>query len=69
MNLGVSLYLVLLFVALTPGVLLTLPKGGSRLTVAFVHGLVFAVLYHFTLKTVMRACGDMDMFQGMNPTC
>ena len=55
MNLAMSLYVALLFVALTPGVLLTLPKGGARLTVAVVHGLVFAVVYHLTNKAMLRA--------------
>jgi len=53
MNLFLSLYLAALFVALTPGVLLTLPKGGARLTVAVVHALVFAVIYHFTKNMVL----------------
>ena len=60
-----SLYLALLFVVLTPGVLLTLPKGGARITVALVHGLVFAVVYHFTYKTVWRMSMSMDGFQNM----
>jgi len=42
-----ALYIVLLFVALTPGVLLTLPKGGSKLKVALVHAVVFAVVHLF----------------------
>jgi len=41
-------FVVVLFVALTPGVLLRLPPGGSKLTVAVVHGVVFALVYHFT---------------------
>lgn len=41
-------FVVLLFVALTPGVLLRLPPRGSKLTVAAVHGVVFALVYHFT---------------------
>ena len=53
MNLFMSLYLAALCVALTPGVLLTLPKGGARLTVAVVHALVFAVVYHFTKNMVL----------------
>ena len=65
MNLATSLYLALLFVALTPGVLLSLPPGGSKLTVAVVHGLVFAVVYHFTHKAVWRATSHMDGFQNM----
>ena len=47
-----SLFVAALFVALTPGVLLTLPSKGSKLTVAVVHGLVFAVVYHLTRKAV-----------------
>jgi len=48
-----SLFVVLLFVLLTPGVLVTLPsKGSSKLTVAVVHGLVFALLYSLLHKTV-----------------
>ena len=54
MNLLVTLYVAVLFMALTPGVLLTLPKGGSKLVVAVVHGLVFALVYHFTNKLVLK---------------
>ena len=53
MDLYFSAYLMLLFVVLTPGVLLTLPKKGSKLTVAAVHGLVFVVLYYFTAPLVL----------------
>jgi len=41
-------FVVVLFVALTPGVLVRLPPGGSKLTVAAVHGVIFALVYHFT---------------------
>ena len=50
-----ALYIVLLFVALTPGVLLTLPKGGSKLKVALVHAVVFAVVLALTKGPVLRA--------------
>jgi hypothetical protein len=63
MNVFMSLYLAALFVALTPGVLLTLPKG-AKLTVAVVHGLVFAVIYNFTYRMVWRTSVTMDGFQG-----
>ena len=63
MNLYVTLYVALLFVVLTPGVLLTLPKGGSKIVVAAVHGLVFAVVYHFTNKLVWQLSVKMDGFQ------
>jgi len=59
MNLYMCLYLALLFVLLTPGVLLTLPPGGSKLTVAVVHGLVFVLVYHFTHRAVARATVNM----------
>ena len=35
-----------LFVLLTPGILVTLPKKASKYTVASVHGVIFAVLMH-----------------------
>ena len=58
-----SLYLVLLFVAFTPGVLVVLPKGGSRLTVAVVHGVLFALVWHFTHKMVWKATSSMSGFE------
>jgi len=54
MNLMMSLYVALLFVVLTPGLLLRLPPKGSLLMAAIVHGLVFALVYHFTHKMVWR---------------
>lgn len=35
----------LLFFVLTPGILLSLPPGGSKITVAATHALVFAVVH------------------------
>jgi hypothetical protein len=35
----------LLFFVLTPGVVLSLPPGGSKLTVAATHAVVFAVVH------------------------
>lgn len=67
MNLFLNLYLVSLFVALTPGVLFRLPKGGSKLTVAVVHAAVFALIYHLTYKMVWRATVTMSGFQSGPP--
>lgn len=39
-----------LFVVLTPGILLRLPQNGSKLTVAAVHGFVLAVIIILTHK-------------------
>lgn len=48
MNILFSLYLLVLFLVLTPGVLLSLPKNGSKFTVTAVHGGIFAVILYVT---------------------
>lgn len=47
-----SLYLAVLFVALTPGVLLSLPPKASKMTVVLTHAVVFTVIWHFTHRAV-----------------
>jgi hypothetical protein len=54
MSVLVSLYAAVLFFLLTPAILLRLPKNGSKFTVAAVHALVFALIFHFTHKLVWR---------------
>lgn len=66
MNVLMSLYVVVLFVLLTPGVVLSLPTGGNRITCAVVHGVLFAVAWHFTHKAVWRATSQLSGFQDMN---
>jgi hypothetical protein len=44
----------LVFAAFVPGVLVTLPPGGSRWTVLATHGALFAVLHHYALSMVFR---------------
>jgi len=46
------LYITALFVALTPGILLTIPPKGSHLVVAIVHALVFALILYLTCNQV-----------------
>lgn len=53
-NVGMTLFIVALFTVLTPGVLLSLPPGGSKLVKAGVHGLVFALVLHFSYQYVVR---------------
>jgi hypothetical protein len=55
LHLGMLLFLALLFFLLTPGVLLSLPSGGSLMAKAAVHAVVFALLYQLTHKMVWRA--------------
>ena len=57
-----TIYVALLFVILTPGVLVNLPPHSSKLTTAFVHGLIFAVLFHFTHKFVWRMLHGKNMY-------
>jgi len=40
-----NLVLGALFFVLVPGILVTLPRGGSKFTVAFVHAIVFVLAY------------------------
>jgi hypothetical protein len=53
-------FVALLFVALTPGVLVTLPPRSSKLVVAATHGLLFAVVYHFTRHAAARMLGGRE---------
>lgn len=52
-----SLYAAVLFFVLTPGVLLSLPPGGSRTTVALTHAVVFGLVWALTNKLVYRQFG------------
>lgn len=44
----------LVFIAFVPGVLVTLPKGGSRKMVLAVHGILFALTIHFVMRMYHR---------------
>lgn len=56
MKLSAAVMVAALFVALTPGVLLTLPKGGSKLTVAAVHSAVFVLVLCVVNNSLWRGC-------------
>jgi len=63
MNLVVAVYSAILFFVLSPGVLLRLPKNGSKFVVAGVHSLVFAVILYFTAHFVWRMSLRMEGFK------
>jgi len=64
------LYTVLLFVLLTPGILVRLPPSGNKWTVAFVHGLIYSLIYYFTHNFIMRLSSGLEGFQeGLGPGC
>jgi len=52
MHLMMTLFVAALFYVLTPGILLTLPKGGSKMMVAATHALIFAVVFGLVHKSV-----------------
>ena len=58
MNVVLLAYMVVLFVVLTPGVLVNLPPGGSKYVVLATHALIFAVVWQLTHKTVRRLTED-----------
>lgn len=56
MNIGMIIYIIILFVILTPGVLLTLPsKSGNKFVTAIVHGLIFAIIFELAHKQLMKS--------------
>jgi hypothetical protein len=48
------IYTALLFFVLTPGILLSLPPKGKKMTVAAVHALVFAFVFTISHKFIMK---------------
>ena len=48
----ISAFTALLFIALTPGILVTLPPKGKPIVVAVTHGILFALIYAVTCKAV-----------------
>jgi hypothetical protein len=53
------LYTALLFFLLTPGILITLPPKGNKMTVAAVHAIVFGIVWNFTHDIVWKATQSM----------
>lgn len=62
-----SLFVALLFYVLTPGILLSLPAGGSKKMVAATHAVVFALVYHLTNKTVSNYFYGYQGFANASP--
>ena len=54
-----NVFIAVLFYVLTPGVLLSLPTGGSLHVKAATHAVVFALVYHFTNKAVWKYLNTM----------
>jgi hypothetical protein len=54
MNLIMFLFLAVLAFALSPGVLVSLPPGGSKTVVSLTHALVLAAVYALVHKAVYK---------------
>jgi hypothetical protein len=54
-HLYMFLFSALLFFALTPGILLSLPPDSSKYVVALVHSIVFATVLSMAIKFGLRA--------------
>jgi hypothetical protein len=59
MNFIMFLFLVVLAFVLSPGILLSLPPGGSRKVVALTHAVVLALVYGLAHKMVYKQFGSM----------
>lgn len=46
-----SVFAALLFLLLTPGVVVTLPPRSSKLVTALTHAAIFGLVWHLTHKT------------------
>ena len=55
MNWIVTIYCAVLFFVLTPGILVSLPPKSGKMVVAATHAVIFALIFHFTHKTVWMA--------------
>ena len=58
-NFSSFIYLVFLFYMLSPNVLLRIPPNGSKHVVAFVHAVVFALVYYYTSGYVSGLLGTL----------
>ena len=72
MHIYMMLFTAALFFVLTPGILLTIPKGGPLWKQALVHGLVFAVICHLahnSFYTMLYGEGFDAQFNPMYKQC
>ena len=53
MDLIMFLFSAVLFFLLTPGILLSLPPGGSKMVVAATHAVVFGLVFSLSHKMLM----------------
>ena len=59
MDMFMAIYCAILFFVLSPGVLLRIPKNGSKFVVAGVHAVIFGVVAYFTCNFVSNLFRDV----------
>ena len=59
MNLIMFIVSAVLFFILTPGIILSLPPGGSKTLVALTHAVVFGLVWTLASKMLMGLAGSM----------
>ena len=59
MNLIMFIVSAVLFFILTPGIILSLPPGGSKTVVALTHAIVFGLVWTLASKMLMGLAGSM----------
>jgi hypothetical protein len=59
MNLIMFIVSAVLFFILTPGIVLSLPPGGSKIMVALTHAIVFGLVWTLASKMLMKFAGSM----------
>ena len=59
MNLVMFIVSAVLFFILTPGIVLSLPPGGSKMVVAGTHAVVFGIVFTLFHNTLMSLVGRM----------
>jgi hypothetical protein len=64
-----TLAVAVLFFVLTPGVLLSLPRGGSKYVVAAVHAVVFGLVFHLIHKSLMKFGQQYERFEDAPLAC
>jgi hypothetical protein len=52
MNAYLYAYIIILFIAVTPGILLHFPPVGNGYIVAITHGIIFALIWEYTHKYI-----------------
>lgn len=59
MNVIMFIISAVLFFILTPGILLSLPPGGSKMVVALTHAVVFGLVFTLSHRMIMGLAGSM----------